>query len=451
MRRCIACNRAEPFERFYERDGFAMVRCPECGLVFQDPQPGDEASASLYYDSPAFAARLEGELRATTIARAREKLALLARAGVAPPGTALDVGCSSGAWLELAKDTGWDPVGVEMGTAVAAAARRRGFEVHTGSLSDADLAGRRFDLVTFWDVLEHLPDPLDALIRARRLLRPGGVVALTFPNVEGLYPRATRRLIAERTGVWEQAELPAHLFDFSPRTARLVLRRAGLEATTVRTSSIPFDFYRDTMLAHQLPGRGARDRLLRLAFEILRAGIYPVARLLGRGNALFAAARPAGAVEALGDGRPGHRGPQQPARTAAGTVVNGAFQVGVVTLGVLKGLIVAAFLEPSEYAIWGILVVSIASITLLKQVGVRPVRAAERTISRLPGRRHSPSKCCSRACSSSLSRWCSRCCASCTDAGAARSGSGARGDLRARVARLAAWSSTAGWSSSSSA
>ena len=198
-----------------------MVRCPECGLVFQHPQPGDEASASLYYDSPAFAARLEGELRATTIARAREKLALLARAGVAPPGTALDVGCSSGAWLELAKDTGWDPVGVEIGTAVAAAARRRGFEVHTGSLSDADLAGRRFDLVTFWDVLEHLPDPLDALIRARRLLRPGGVVALTFPNVEGFYPRATRRLIAERTGVWEHAELPNHLFDFSPHTARV--------------------------------------------------------------------------------------------------------------------------------------------------------------------------------------------------------------------------------------
>lgn len=57
-------------------------------------------------------------------------------------------------------------------------------------------------------------------------------------------------------------------------------------------------------------------------------------------------------------------------RTAAGTIVNGAFQVGVVTLGVLKGLVVATFLEPSEYAIWGILFVSITSITLLKQVGV---------------------------------------------------------------------------------
>lgn len=270
------------------------MRCSGCGLVFQHPQPDDDAMASLYYFSGDFAARLEGDLRDITVARALEKLPLLERAGVTPPGAALDVGCSSGAWLEAARDAGWDPIGVEIGTAASSAARRRGFEVHTGTLAEADLTGRRFDLVSFWDVLEHLPDPLDALLRARDLLAPGGTVALTFPNVEGLFPRATRRLITQRTGVWEYPELPAHLFDFSPHTARKLLRRAGLEAFEVRTGSIPFSFYRATTLRDQLAGRGVRGRLLGLAFEVLRAGIYPAARGLGRGNSLFVAARRAG-------------------------------------------------------------------------------------------------------------------------------------------------------------
>jgi SAM-dependent methyltransferase len=209
----------------------------------------------------------------------------------------LDVGASSGAWLEVAASAGVEGIGVELGAATAARARADGLDVRTGTLADAvpGLAGERFDLVTFWDVLEHLHDPREELDMARGLLEPGGRVAATFPNVEGLYPRLTYRLLAGRTGVWEYPELPVHLYDFAPGTARRLLTDRGFDVEAVRTYATPFGFYRSTSLSPERLGTGPRARVLGAAFSMLRLGAYPLARLTDRGNALFvlAAARSA--------------------------------------------------------------------------------------------------------------------------------------------------------------
>ena len=75
--RCIVCDAPPPFPPVFERGGYRMARCPKCGLVFQDPQPGDDVLAGAYYHDGAFAARLEGDLRRLTLANAREKLSML--------------------------------------------------------------------------------------------------------------------------------------------------------------------------------------------------------------------------------------------------------------------------------------------------------------------------------------------------------------------------------------
>ncbi len=271
----------------------AMVRCPSCGLVFQDPQPREQVLAASYYHDPEFSALLLGLLRDFTVERARDKLALLRAAGAMPAeGRALDVGCSSGAWLEVASAEGLAATGVEIGDRTAAQARARGLDVRTGTLEQCfpDGAEERFELITFWDVLEHLPDPRRELTIAGRLLAPDGILAATFPNVEGWYPRLTYRLIARRVGVWEYPELPVHLYDFAPATARRLLERCGFRVVSLRTTPTPFAFYRQTSLSLQRLGGGARAAALRLAFEALRLGVYPAARLCGRGNSLFVAA-----------------------------------------------------------------------------------------------------------------------------------------------------------------
>lgn len=284
------CDASGPFASVYERGGFRLVRCRGCGLVFQDPQPPEEALAASYYHDADFARALFGELRETTLENARRKLGLLRRAGAISRGMrVLDVGASSGAWVEVAADAGVHATGVEIGEATAAAARRRGLDVRTGTLAETrgELAVERFDLVTFFDVLEHLHDPRRELEIARELLAPGGAVAATFPNVEGLYPRLTYRLLARRTGVWEYPELPVHLYDFAPGTARRLFDRAGYEVRNLRTLATPFGFYRSTTLSLERLGSGARARLLRGAFEGLHLLAYPLARATGQGNTIF--------------------------------------------------------------------------------------------------------------------------------------------------------------------
>jgi SAM-dependent methyltransferase len=295
-RTCIACGGSGPFAEIYELVGFRLVRCPDCGLVFQEPQPDEAVLDGSYYHDPGFTDALFGELREYTLERAREKLAFLRRVGAARAGTrVLDVGCSSGAWLEVAQDNGMTATGVEIGAATSERARSRGLDVRTGTLEQAidGLRGERYDLITFWDVLEHLRDPRRELELARSLLAPGGVVAATFPNVEGWYPRLTYRLFARRTGKWEYPELPVHLYDFSPATAGRLLERLGYRVLGTRTYGTPFEFYRETSLTIERLGQGRRARVLRAAFEALRMVVYPLARLFDRGNAMFVAATPA--------------------------------------------------------------------------------------------------------------------------------------------------------------
>jgi SAM-dependent methyltransferase len=112
--------------------------------------------------------------------------------------------------------------GLEVSAPIAAEARRRlgDDRIHVGTLEDAPYAAGQFDLVTFWDVVEHLPDPVDALRRARRLLKPGGLLLIETQNVESRFAR----LMGRRWQHFKQAE---HLWHFSPTTATRLLEAGG--------------------------------------------------------------------------------------------------------------------------------------------------------------------------------------------------------------------------------
>jgi len=293
-RPCIVCGAQGRFAQFYRRDGFTMVRCPSCGLVFQEPQPTEADLAKTYYHDEEWTKMVLGPLRPKLIERASSQLEMLSESGLHPAGgRLLDVGCSSGTFMMLAQRAGWKAVGVELGEVTAQAARDQGLDVRTGTLSDVvdELEPSSFSLITFWDVLEHVRDPRQELALAQRLLRPGGAIVATMPNVAGLYPQMTYRLIAQTTGSWEYPELPVHLYDFSPATIRRLLHTIGFSDVSVRTFATPFWYYRWTSISVGALGGRFRGRLLRTAFEVMHAVLYPVARRLDRENSQFAVAR----------------------------------------------------------------------------------------------------------------------------------------------------------------
>lgn len=221
-----------------------MVRCGACGLVYRDPlpAPGPPPPAELPADAVRDEERVAGR-------RSREFQRLLAAAG--PPGRLLDVGTGFGFFLKLARDAGWHALGVDVDDlAVRYARARLGVDARAGALEAQGFADASFDLVTFWNVLECMPEPLPALREARRLLGPGGRLFVRTQNLAWhvVSFRATEAI--KRLGLRRWLDRTPHLtfifnaICFSRATLRLALARAGFDVVRIRNSPpIPGDPY----------------------------------------------------------------------------------------------------------------------------------------------------------------------------------------------------------------
>ena len=221
---CALCADGET-RPLFRVDGALIVACVGCGLVRQDTRP---IAASVLYDADYYATEnpkggyanyfLDAEVNRRTFgARIR---AIERRYG--RRGRLLDVGCALGDFLVEAKAVGWDVEGVEISSFAAERARARGLRVTAGRLEELDLPPASFDVVTLYDTIEHLPDPVATLGAVRQLLVPGGIVHLVTPNVGGFQ----QRLLGS---FWYHYKPGEHLFYFAPPTLRATVERADLQ------------------------------------------------------------------------------------------------------------------------------------------------------------------------------------------------------------------------------
>lgn len=240
---------------------FRVVRCVRCGLLRQDPRPTVE-SIDAYYprgydpystaidDEPSALKRLDRRYGMWKRRRAIER--------ILPEGRLLDVGCATGNFLhEMTRSGRWEVAGVEPGREAAAYARERlGLTVHLGRLAEVDLAPSSFDVVTMWNVLEHLHDPLGGLRAVQRLLVPGGLFVFSIPNLEGLEARLFGRY-------WLGWELPRHLYFFPRSVIGKMLAEAGLVVLRWRCLVGAYPAFLLT-LRFALEGMVGRSRAVRL-------------------------------------------------------------------------------------------------------------------------------------------------------------------------------------------
>lgn len=133
---------------------------------------------------------------------------------------ALELGCSTGGYLAALAQAGWDVVGVEPSSQASEKARQAGFLVHTGILDDAPLEPDSFHCVAGWMVVEHVIDPVATLKHMFHLLKPGGQLLISIPNVGCWEPTVFGTS-------WYLWEAPRHLNHFNPRRIREVLQNAG--------------------------------------------------------------------------------------------------------------------------------------------------------------------------------------------------------------------------------
>jgi len=225
---CGLCGSARRTTKF--TDGpFSVVTCEECGLTYVTPRLVDASLIANVYDEGYWSSSSAKD-RGYTDYRAdaplylktyRKRYALVAK-HFAKPGRVLDVGCAAGYFLKVCQEKGWDVLGLEVSDAIRPQAEERLGKSHVmaGLLEDAPLAPASFDLVTFWDVVEHIPDVVGALKHVRTLLKPGGKLLIETQNVAS-------RTAARMGKAWHHYKHAEHIYHFDPKTIADVLGRAG--------------------------------------------------------------------------------------------------------------------------------------------------------------------------------------------------------------------------------
>jgi len=283
MNACPGC-RAGGGLAFTGREGLRLMACPACGSHYLDLAAHRAALKGLYrgggyfepWDlrpgSPAWALR-----EATAGARVDAVSAAGGR------GRWLDVGCAGGYLVKAALDRGYDAWGVELNPhAVAVARQAVPGRVRQGRFSAAWPRGP-LDVVSFFDVVEHLERPQAVLAQAYRRLRPGGWLALTVPDVDSL----SRRLMR---GAWAHYKLE-HLYYPSRRGLRALLQGAGFRV--LREAPAPKRLSLGLLLPllerYPVPGTLAAVRLARRA---LPAALQRLSFTLTIGERLVLAQRP---------------------------------------------------------------------------------------------------------------------------------------------------------------
>lgn len=228
-----------------------IVQCRYCGYVYANPR---WVGQDLLHAYEAVEDETYVRERAGRILTFRRHLASLQRfTGPAEGRRLLDVGAYTGVFVEVAREAGWDARGVEPSQWAVQVAQQHGLPVEQGTQATIEAAPESFDVITMWDVIEHVENPPQELSQAYCLLKAGGLLAVHTMNVES----AIARLMGRR---WPWL-MDMHIHYFSERTLRQMLQKEGFE----------------------ILASGAQGRYLRLGYLATRLqGLSPAVGSLAR-------------------------------------------------------------------------------------------------------------------------------------------------------------------------
>lgn len=192
---CPICQLG-PLRPRFDLGTHKIAGCGSCGVLFNQTYYEDETFRRGLFDkdyyesvqSEAFKSKLDSFREDPSVRVFKKYLDLIEKE--TRPGNVLDVGCAFGTFLKVAQERGWRPSGVELSGYASDLTRKTwGFEIFNGDLNDSPFQPAAFDLVTFWDTIEHVKTPKENLKKAHALLKPGGVLLITTDNFQSLIAR----------------------------------------------------------------------------------------------------------------------------------------------------------------------------------------------------------------------------------------------------------------------
>jgi 2-polyprenyl-3-methyl-5-hydroxy-6-metoxy-1,4-benzoquinol methylase len=233
---CLLCG-SERYTTAFEEPPYAVRRCTNCGLGWVSPRYDAERLQDIYksdryWRSPSPKTQGYTDYRADErlyLDTFRNRLRFVLRHGGPQTGRALDVGCAAGFCMAAMRELGFETHGLEISEVIGRHAREHfgfGDAVYIGTLESSPYPAGHFDLITMWDVVEHVPDPIALLGKARDLLKPDGLLVIETQDIDSRFARA----LGPR---WHHYKHEEHIYHFNPTTVRTLLAKAGLDTTKV--------------------------------------------------------------------------------------------------------------------------------------------------------------------------------------------------------------------------
>jgi 2-polyprenyl-3-methyl-5-hydroxy-6-metoxy-1,4-benzoquinol methylase len=225
---CPACG-GPGRDRGYQVEGLDLYRCRLCRTEYFVRRPGREHTKD-YWDGYKLDLYADEVVQAEYEARYDE---IIGRVRAAYPRieSVLDIGCGIGNFVDWAGRHGLRAIGSDVDPTAVAEARERGLDVHVADELAENVAAESVDMVTLWDVIEHVYEPRELLASALVHLKPGGVVVMETPDVRfPLRPFVIAvRKVAEPIRWSDALYFAGHKVYFSPRGLSTLMARCDLE------------------------------------------------------------------------------------------------------------------------------------------------------------------------------------------------------------------------------
>ncbi|MBI2995633.1 MAG: class I SAM-dependent methyltransferase [Candidatus Melainabacteria bacterium] len=212
---------------------YSLVECRNCKLRFLDPLPSPDELKKLYSSDYYFSpdsnlygySNYKEDVNLIVLTAIQRYNTLRLILGKSSHLKLLDTGCAYGYYIDIARLYGWDVSGVEINEeCVKEAKNKLNLDVRKGTLEEQHFPAETFDVVTCWDMIEHLLNPSNFLQQVNRILKPGGYFLLTTPDV-GSIPA---KVLGKR---WMGYKSYEHVYFFNKKTIKLYLEANGFALT----------------------------------------------------------------------------------------------------------------------------------------------------------------------------------------------------------------------------
>jgi 2-polyprenyl-3-methyl-5-hydroxy-6-metoxy-1,4-benzoquinol methylase len=225
-RNCPVCE-APPGKGLFVKDGFRHVRCPNCSLIYVSLILREDLMYKYWREELAWNRVLQSEAQ-MEIDQVKYNYGLDLVSAYLDVGKMLDIGTGTGFFLKLAASRGWETKGLELNIESAESLKNEGIEVIVKPLELSDLGSGAFELVSLWEVLEHVAEPKTVLSEVRRVLTATGIMLILVPNSSSL----VTRLLHEKSKTFGGH---SHLNHFNPKSLTNLLEGLHFEILEMET------------------------------------------------------------------------------------------------------------------------------------------------------------------------------------------------------------------------